>query len=68
MAAKHEMEVEITPDGQVHVHVKGAKGKQCMRYVELFNSIGNIKEQQTTSEYYEPDPGVFITEQTKTRF
>lgn len=67
MAAKHELEIEIAPTGEVQVRVKGAKGKQCLSYVELLNSMGEIKEQQLTSEYYEPEPGVSIVDQTRTR-
>jgi len=67
LAAKHELEIEIEPDGQVQVHVKGAKGKQCLEYVELFNTIGAITEQRLTREYYEPEPKVGITDRIRTR-
>lgn len=67
MAAKHELEIEIDAMGDVHVKVKGAKGKQCLQYVELFKQIGEIKDQQVTTEIYEPEPGVHLTNQTKTR-
>ena len=67
MATKHELEVEISANGKVEVRVKGAKGKRCLDYVQLFNTVGKVGEQQLTSEYYEPEPGVFITDQTRTR-
>lgn len=67
MAAKHELEIEINAKGKVEVMVKGAKGKRCLDYVQLFSSIGKVEDQQTTSEYYEPDPTVHITDQTQNR-
>jgi hypothetical protein len=66
MAAKHELEIEISPSGEVHVHVKGVKGKKCLNYVEIFNTLGKVKEQKVTSEYYEPEPKVGIFDQIKT--
>lgn len=68
MAAKHELEIEIGPTGDVQVHVKGAKGKQCLNYVELFSQMGQVKDQQLTGEFYEPEGKVGIIDQMKTRF
>jgi hypothetical protein len=67
MAAKHEMEIEIDATGEIHVHVIGAKGKQCLQYVELFNSIGQTKDRQLTGEYYEPDPKISIADRLRAR-
>lgn len=54
--AHHEIEITIDPDGQVMVHVKGAKGKACMEYAKwLTQVIGKVKDQKLTSEYYEPE-------------
>jgi len=54
--AQHEIEITIDPDGQVKVHVKGAKGKTCMEYAKwLTQIIGKVKDQKLTSEYYEPE-------------
>jgi hypothetical protein len=68
MAAKHELEIEIDAQGKIQVHVKGAKGKQCLEYIKIFNTIGKTSDQQTTSEYYEPEPRVGIIEDIRTRF
>ena len=67
MANKHELEIEISAKGLVEVRVKGAKGKQCLDYVQIFNTIGKVSDQQLTSEYYEPDPSVTITDHTQTK-
>lgn len=68
MASKHELEIEINSSGKVEVHVKGAKGKKCLNYVQLFGKVGKVTDQQVTSEYYEPESGVGIVDTTKTRF
>ena len=53
--AQHEVDIEITKQGEVKVHIKGAKGKACLEYAQwLTNIVGKVKEQQVTSEYYEP--------------
>jgi len=67
VATKHELEIEITADGKIQVHVKGAKGKRCMDYVQVFAAIGKVTDQQTTSEFYEPGSTVSVTDQTQTR-
>ncbi len=62
MAEKEELEITIFPDGEIKVFIKGIKGKRCLKYVDAFkNSIGEIKEQRLTSEYYEPEPKVGIS-------
>ena len=54
--AQHELEIEISVTGEVKVNVKGAKGKACLEYAEwMAQVVGQIKDQQLTSEYYEPE-------------
>ena len=54
--AQHDVEIEILKTGEVKVHIKGAKGKSCLTYAKwLTELIGNVKDQQLTSEYYEPE-------------
>ncbi|MFA5555217.1 MAG: DUF2997 domain-containing protein [Phycisphaerae bacterium] len=54
--AQHEVEISISKNGEVKVHVKGAKGKACLAYSEwLANVVGKIKNQKHTSELYEPE-------------
>jgi len=61
MAQKQEIEVEIAPDGETRVHIKGIKGKSCMKYADLLKKVlGRIKEIKNTSEYYEPDAHIKI--------
>ena len=54
--AQHEVEITISKSGEVKVHIKGAKGKACLAYSKwLAGIIGRVKDQQNTSELYEPE-------------
>jgi hypothetical protein len=53
---EREYDLTIEPNGEVHLQVRGYKGKGCLDAVRLFEKIvGELKSQQTTSEFYEPD-------------
>jgi len=54
--AQHEVDITISKSGEVRVHIKGAKGKGCLEYAKwLTKVVGKVKNQQMTSEFYEPD-------------
>jgi hypothetical protein len=54
--AQHEVEITISKSGEVTAHIKGVKGKSCIAYSKwLAEIVGKVKDQQLTSEYYEPD-------------
>ena len=54
--AQHEVDITISKSGEVRVHIKGAKGKGCLEYAKwLTKVVGKAKNQQMTSEFYEPD-------------
>ena len=56
---QREFDITIGPNGEVQLHVQGYKGKSCLEAVKLFEQIvGEIKAQQETSEFYEPDEQV----------
>ena len=56
---QREFDITIGPDGQVELHIQGYKGKSCLEAVKLFEQIvGELKSQQETSEFYEPDEQV----------
>ena len=66
--AQHDVEITISKNGEVKVHVKGVKGKGCLKYAEwLAEVVGKVKERQLTSEYYEPDTKVKIELHTEQR-
>jgi hypothetical protein len=56
---QREFDITIGPGGEVELHVTGYKGKSCLEAVKLFEQIvGELKAQQETSEFYEPDEQV----------
>ena len=56
---QREFDITIGPKGAVELHVKGYKGKSCLEAMKLFEQIvGEVKSQQETSEFYEPEEQV----------
>jgi hypothetical protein len=56
---QREFDINIGADGVVELHVKGIKGKGCLEVVKLFEQIvGELREEQKTSEFYEPEEQV----------
>ena len=53
---QREFEITIGKTGEVEVHLNGFKGKGCLEAVKMFEQIvGEMKAQQATSEFYEPE-------------
>ena len=49
-----EMEITISPQGEVQIQVKGVKGGQCLDLTKgLEAGLGAVEERKLTSEYYE---------------
>jgi hypothetical protein len=56
---QREFDITIGRDGSVELHVKGYKGKGCLEAMKMFQQIvGELKEEQRTNEYYEPEEQV----------
>jgi hypothetical protein len=56
VADKHEIELFISEEGELKVHIKGVKGPGCLKILEsLAQQIGTEKERTLTSEYYETE-------------
>ena len=56
---QREFEITIGKTGEVELHVKGFKGRACLDVVKIFEEIvGEMKEEQRTSEFYEPEEQV----------
>lgn len=54
MASKQEVELFISEEGELKVHIKGIKGAGCFKVLEqISKEIGILKEKETSSEYYE---------------
>jgi len=53
---QREFEITIGKTGEVELHVNGYKGKGCLEAVKMFEQIvGELKEEQKTREFYEPE-------------
>jgi hypothetical protein len=49
-----ELEIAISPSGEVKIEVKGVHGDQCLDLTkQLENSLGTVEDRQLKSEYYE---------------
>lgn len=54
MAVKHEIDITITPDGEVKLTVKGVPGDQCLELTRaLEEALGVVTDRQKTSEFYQ---------------
>ncbi|MBI5624845.1 MAG: DUF2997 domain-containing protein [Elusimicrobia bacterium] len=54
MAVKHELEVLITPEGEVRLEIKGMKGPSCHAELESFASgLGSLKSVEKKPEFYQ---------------
>lgn len=56
---QREFDITIGKDGSVQLHVKGYKGRGCLEAAKLFEKmVGEMKSQEATSEFYEPEEQV----------
>ena len=56
---EREFEISIAKNGEVELHLKGFKGRACLEVVKMFEQmVGEMKSQQATSEFYEPEEQV----------
>lgn len=63
MAQRKELEIKISPTGEVTVQVKCVPGQACVEETKFLEDAlgGQIKDRELTSEYYEQPvsaPGV----------
>jgi hypothetical protein len=57
--AEREFDITIAKNGEVELHIKGVKGRACLDVVKVFEEIvGEMKSQQQTGEFYEPEEQV----------
>ena len=54
MAKAHEIELFISDDGELKVHIKGMKGPACLKILDSFaREVGPEQQRTLTPEYYE---------------
>jgi hypothetical protein len=68
MPTSHEIELFISDDGELKVHIKGMKGPGCAKILDsLAKEMGYLKDKELTGEYYEK-PETQNNNTTDTRF
>ena len=56
MAVRHELKIEITPDGEITIKVEGATGAECLDLTrEIEEALGLVVDRQKTSAYYQDE-------------
>ena len=56
MAEKHEIEIDIDPNGNVSFQVKGVKGKKCLELTKEFEELlGIVVKRDKTTEFYQTE-------------
>lgn len=66
MAEKIELEIEITPEGEVRIHTHGLKGAACVAETEsLEKALGKVGERTRTAEHYEQAQPVSVANKPK---
>ena len=59
MATKIQLEIEIDPQGNVHLVTKGLHGESCLHETEsLERALGTVRSREKTNEYYGSAAGV----------
>ena len=59
MARKQEVEIIITPEGQVKIKVGGVAGGACLlETARLEKVLGKVVRRENTPEFYQQAPGV----------
>ena len=60
---KQDIEIVISPTGEVSFTVKGVKGASCLDETKFLEQAlgGGVLEQQKTGEYYEQSEGYVST-------
>jgi hypothetical protein len=54
MAMRTEIDIEITPEGEVVLKVRGAGGDKCLELTKaLEQELGIVVDREMTSEYYQ---------------
>ncbi|MCB9527630.1 MAG: DUF2997 domain-containing protein [Myxococcales bacterium] len=56
MAVRHEIDIQITPSGEVKLQVKGVAGAECLELTRrLEEELGLVVEREKTSEYFQAE-------------
>lgn len=54
---KKKLKIKLLPDGSIEMTTEGIKGKKCVDYIKLLETLtdSKVKKQEFTPEYYEEE-------------
>ncbi len=59
MAVRHELKIEISPDGEITLKVEGVSGEACLELTkDLEEALGLVTDRQKTSAFYQAEATV----------
>ena len=60
---KQDIEIRISPSGEVSFTVKGVKGASCLQETKFLENAlgGEVIEQEKTPEYYEQSESSYVS-------
>lgn len=58
---REEIEIQIGPDGKIQYTIKGVKGSACESISQILEQIGDVEQEQTTSEYYDLEDDAHVS-------
>ena len=60
---KTDIEITISPTGEVSFTVKGVKGASCLDETKfLEEAVGDVVDREKTAEYYEESQGGYVSQ------
>lgn len=49
-----KINITITPNGEIKIHIEGIKGRECLDFSKAFEeALGKVVDRKFTSEYYQ---------------
>lgn len=66
--SKTELEIIIDENGEVHLDIKGVKGKKCVEIAAMIEkTIGEMKSKKHKPEYYQSEVHISSQIDTETK-
>ncbi len=64
---RKQIEVQLFPDGNIRVETHNIKGKQCLKYMELFETLlqAQVVDSAFTDDYYRSETALETSEETE---
>lgn len=55
--ANKKLKIKLLPNGEIQMQTEGVKGKKCLDYIEILETLtdSKVQSQEFTAEYYEAE-------------